>query len=132
MSIEAAFMGSVVRDAETKVSKNGKPYARFTVRVGDGDGASWISVMYFADDAADLAPRLVQGIKVYCEGSLRLDRWDKAGVPQSGLSVMSFHCRVAAIGRNKPARPAKPGGSTGASQPARGKPNNFHDDEIPF
>jgi single-stranded DNA-binding protein len=116
--IEAAFMGSVVRDAEAKVSKAGKSYLRFTARVGDGDQAQFVSVMYFGPDAAEL--NMAQGTRVYVEGSLRLDKWEKDGQPRTGLSIMSFHCRVAAIGRNRP---------------ARGKPNNlnnFHSDPIGF
>jgi hypothetical protein len=37
--IEAAFFGSLGRDAEAKTSKNGKPYLRMNVSVGDGDAA---------------------------------------------------------------------------------------------
>jgi single-stranded DNA-binding protein len=103
MSIEAAFLGSVVREPEQKTSKNGKPYLRFTARVGDGEQAQFVSVMYFGDDAAELG--MAQGTRVYVEGSLRLDKWEKDGQPRSGLSVMSFHIRPAEIGRNKPRRP---------------------------
>jgi single-stranded DNA-binding protein len=61
--------------------------------------------MYFGADAADLAPRLVKGVRIYCEGNLRLDQWESQdGKPRSGLSVMSFFIRVAAIGANKPPR----------------------------
>jgi single-stranded DNA-binding protein len=133
--IETAFLGSVVREAERKVSKNVKPYLRFTARVGDGDQAQFVSVMYFGDDAAEL--RMAQGTRVYVEGSLRLDKWEKDGQPRSGLSVMSFHARIAEIGRNRPKRQRKPSittvdvatPSSAASPSGRG---NFYDDSIPF
>jgi single-stranded DNA-binding protein len=106
MTIECAFFGAVGRDAEAKTSKNGKPYLRLSVRDGDGDGVQWISVIYFGQDTADLAPKLTKGARVYVEGSLRLDTWEQQdGTKRTGLNVMSFHCRPAAIGRNKDASP---------------------------
>jgi hypothetical protein len=44
-AIEAAFFGSLARDAECKVLKAGRNYLRCTVGVGEGDAASWVSVM---------------------------------------------------------------------------------------
>jgi single-strand DNA-binding protein len=128
VSIETAFLGSVVREPEQKTSKNGKPYLRFSARVGDGDQAQFVSVMYFGDDAAEL--RMAAGTRVYVEGSLRLDKWEKDGQPRSGLSVMSFHTRLAEIGRNRPRRERKPAADKPSSAPARR--NDFHNDEIPF
>jgi single-strand DNA-binding protein len=123
--IDCAFHGSVVRDAEAKISKSGKPYARFTVRDGEGDAALFVSVMYFGGDCADLAAKATKGTGIYVEGRLSLDRWEKDGEQRTGLSVMSGHCRVAAIGRNKPER-REP-------TPDKSKPIGEHlDDEIPF
>jgi single-stranded DNA-binding protein len=105
MTIDCATYGTIVRDAEVKTSKNNKQYARVSIRSGDGDNAQFVSIMYFGADAADLAPKLVKGAAIYCEGSLRLDEWTgQDGAKRSGLSVMSFHCRIAEIGRHKPAR----------------------------
>jgi len=36
-AIEAAFIGALGRDAETKTSQNGKRYLRLNVRVGEPD-----------------------------------------------------------------------------------------------
>jgi hypothetical protein len=43
MSIECAFFGTLGRDAESKISKNGKPYLRFTCRVGESDASQWVN-----------------------------------------------------------------------------------------
>jgi hypothetical protein len=44
---------------------------------------------------------------------------------------MSWHCRLAEIGRNRPSRARKSVDSKpGAVAPVR--PNDFHNDEIPF
>jgi single-stranded DNA-binding protein len=125
-------MGTVVRDAEAKISKSGKSYSRFTVRAGEGDAAQWISVMYFGADAAELAAGAVKGTRVYTEGALRLDTWEQDGKQRSGLSVMSWHCRLAEIGRNRPKpRERKPAqrSRVAAATPNGGRP---FDDTIPF
>jgi single-stranded DNA-binding protein len=129
MSIDSAFMGTVARDAESKISKAGKPYARFTARIGDGDAVQWVSVMYFGADAADLAPRMLKGTRVYTEGTPRLDTWEQDGKQRTGISVMSWHCRVAAIGQHKSKRERKPADDKPSSAAARR--NDFHNDEIP-
>jgi single-stranded DNA-binding protein len=135
LSIEAAFLDSIVRVPEQKTSKNGKPYLRFTVRVGEGDQAQFVSVMYFGSDAAEL--QMAPGTRIYVEGSLRLDKWEKDGQPRSGLSVLSFHARIPVIGRNKPAAKRKAKiTSVDVATPSSAAPpsgrGNFYDDSIPF
>jgi hypothetical protein len=89
--IEAAFFGALGRDAESKVSKAGKPYLRLNIRVGDGDGAQWVSAMVFDQSAIDAA-----------------SEWSgQDGVKRHGLSLMSWHCRLSQIGRNRPPRAAR-------------------------
>jgi single-stranded DNA-binding protein len=136
MSIEAAFFGVLGRDAEEKTSKAGKPYLRLNVRVGDGNGAQWISVMCFDDKAFEVADEMLKGARVYVEGSLRLDQWEQQdGTKRTGLSVMSWHSRLAAIGRNRPPKKLKvsvAGGTAEHSAAARAPANDFYNDEIPF
>jgi single-stranded DNA-binding protein len=123
--IECAFFGTLGRDGELKTSKNGRAYVRLSVRVGDGDAAQWINVTAFDERAIAVAALMTKGARVYCEGQLKLDEWtDKDGGKRHGLSAMSWHCRLAAIGANKPAAPAK--------KPTAPAGNDFHDDEIPF
>ena len=68
MTIECAFFGTLGRDCERKVSSTGKKYLRLSVRVGDGDGAQWVSVLAFDPEAVEVADKLVQGARVYVEG----------------------------------------------------------------
>ena len=132
--IEAAFFGALGRDCESKTSKAGKPYLRLNVRVGDDrDDAQWISVLAFDPRAIEQADKFLKGARVYVEGRLSCDEWTNAeGVKRFGLSVMSWHCRLSEIGRNKKSQPKRNGD---AKPPAQEKPasaNDFHDDEIPF
>ena len=130
MTIDCAFYGSLARDAEFKTSKAGKPYLRFTARVGEGEAAQWVSVMYFGTDASDLAPKMLKNARCYVEGQLRLDTWEQQdGTKRSGLSAMSFHCRIPAIGRNKPKR-ENADKATSPAPPDTGRA--FHNDTLPF
>jgi single-stranded DNA-binding protein len=107
MSIEAALFGMLGKDAETKTSAAGKPYLRLNIRTGDGDAAQWISAMCFDAEAIAQAERLCKGARVYIEGAIKLDEWTGAdGGKRHGLSLMSWHCRLSQIGRNRPRRPA--------------------------
>jgi single-stranded DNA-binding protein len=109
-SIECAFFGALGRDAEAKTSKAGKSYLRLNVRVGDGEAAQWISVTAFDPRAIEQADKFIKGARVYVEGRLSADEWTNAeGVKRFGLSVMSWHCRLSEIGRNKKSQPKRNG-----------------------
>jgi single-stranded DNA-binding protein len=129
--IECAFLGTLSRDAEVKVSKAGKEYLSMNMRVSDGDGAQWIWVRLFGECATDLMSKaLLKGTAVYIEGSLRHDQWEGAdGTKRTGLSCMSWFARPAAIGDRKPRRER-----TSKPKPAAQKApaNDFHNDAIGF
>jgi single-stranded DNA-binding protein len=131
MSIGCAFFGSLVRDAETKTSKNGKTYIRANIRVENGETAQFINVMVFDADAVAGADKLIKGARVYVEGKLSLDEWTGAdGAKRSGLSCMSWHCRLSQIGRNKPRKQTSEREATAPSAPAGSGP--AFDDDVPF
>jgi single-stranded DNA-binding protein len=101
-AIECAFFGTLGRDGEFKTSQRGKPYLRLNVRTGDGDDADWVSVMSFDDRAIEVRDKMLKGARVYVEGKLSLNKWiGQDGVEKTGLSVMSWHTRLAQIGRTK-------------------------------
>jgi single-stranded DNA-binding protein len=146
MSIEAALFGMLGKDAETKTSAAGKPYLRLNIRTGDGDAAQWINAMCFDADAIEQAERLCKGARVYIEGTIKLGEWTgQDGAKRHGLSLMSWHCRLSQIGRNRPRREDRPkAAATGRaradasayaplgaeSRPPKGHP--AFDDDIPF
>jgi single-stranded DNA-binding protein len=101
--IEAAFFGTLGKDSELKTSATGKTYLRISVRVGDGDAAQWLLCTVFDAAAIKSAAKLLKGSRCYIEGRLTLNEWTAAdGSKRHGLAVLSWHCRLAAIGRNKP------------------------------
>jgi single-stranded DNA-binding protein len=106
--IDCAFFGSLVADAERKVSKNGKPYLRFRCAVGSGDDTQFVGVMLFGDCVDELGDA-TKGTRVYCEGRLKLDKWTgQDGAERYGLGAMCFYARGAQIGDRKPKRESVP------------------------
>lgn len=143
MPIEVALQGTLTRDAESKTSAAGKPFMRIIgIRVGDGDKAQWLSANVFDKDAIATADKFVKGAAVYVEGRLTLDKWKTtSGEDRSGLSIMSWFCRLSQIGRHKTKRPrsASPsvaagvadfGAGDASASPAR--TGGDFDDEIPW
>jgi single-stranded DNA-binding protein len=95
---------------ERKTSGSGKYYLRLNLRIGDGNAVQWVNAMTFDPDAITVADKMRKGARVYIEGKLSLDEWTgQDGAKRHGLSLMSGHCRLAQIGRNRPARKADEG-----------------------
>jgi single-stranded DNA-binding protein len=127
MAIEAALFGTLGRDAESKTSKNGKPYLRLNVAVSEGEATTWVNVTAFDPKAIENAAGFVKGSRVYVEGKLSQTEWTgNDGEQRRGLSVLSWHCRRSEIGRAKPKRETK----SAAPQSAAG--GAAYNDEIPF
>ena len=129
MSIEAALYATLGRDSELKVSSKGKTYLRANIAVSEGETTTWVNAAIFDEAAIDNAAKLIKGARVYLEGRLQLSGWtDRDGKPRHGLSIMSWHCRLSRIGRNKPDRNKKERefGSVSGNDSAE------LDDEIPF
>jgi single-strand DNA-binding protein len=108
--IETAFIGKIVREPEFKRVKGGElPLLALSLAVGDGDDTQWVKVSAFKELAEQLAPRLKKGDSVYVEGTLKLERWERDGQPQSGLGVAAWKVEksgACAIGRNRERRRA--------------------------
>jgi single-stranded DNA-binding protein len=126
-AIEAALFGTLGRDAEPKTSKTGKPYLRLNIACGEGEATQWVGAMVFDERAIAVADKLVKGARVYVEGKLSLNEWTaQDGVTRTGLSIMSWHCRLSQIGRAK-IKTEKPKPAPRAA----GGADDFSD-EIPF
>jgi single-stranded DNA-binding protein len=141
MPIEVAFHGSLARDAEVKTSKTDKTYIRANIRVENGEAAQLINTMVFDAEAIAVADKLKTGARVYVEGKLSLDEWTTAtGEKRSGLSCMSFHCRLSQIGRAKQKRDQQKQDAPPASGRERADRSDYRpnggaadvNDDIPF
>ena len=102
--------------------------------------AQWVAVTTFDEEAIAMPGGFIKGAAVYVEGKLTLDRWTATdGEKRAGLSVLSWHCRLAAIGRNKP-KPRRSAAATSSAAapspsstaaPAGTQPHIDFNDEIP-
>jgi single-stranded DNA-binding protein len=126
--IECAFFGALTRDADHRISKNGKPFTLLNAVVGDGEARQFVSVIVFGDAAGEVA-QLEKGRRVYCEGRIEINEWvGQDGAKRAGLKVVSFNAReVSKIGRRKDRKPA-----AGASPAPQQHGGDFYDDPVPF
>jgi len=123
--IRACFQGRLGGDAELKTVREDLALCTFSVAVENSreeQKPQWITVSIFGDKAKEHAG-LRKGDEVYCEGSLRLQRWQgKDGGERTGVNVSAWRVEVLGkIGRQsrKPKRKAKD------DEP-------FFDDPLPF
>jgi single-stranded DNA-binding protein len=81
--IHSAFTGRLGADATVRTTRDGKPWAAFSVAVDttkDAETAtSWVRVNLFGDRVDELAPKLLKGVEVYVEGRLSLRKLDRSG-----------------------------------------------------
>jgi single-stranded DNA-binding protein len=101
--IEACFTARVTSDPESRMSQAGKAWMKFSAAIGEGETTQYCGVAVFGDVAAKISGHIAKGSKIYAEGRLKLDRWQKDGVEKSGLSLSAWRCDLMAqIGKNKP------------------------------
>jgi single-stranded DNA-binding protein len=82
-----------------------------------------VNATVFDATAIEAADKLVKGARVYVEGRITLDEWTaQDGTKRHGLSIMSWHCRLSQIGRNRPTR----------DRPTNGRPDADFNDDIPL
>jgi single-strand DNA-binding protein len=122
-NIECAFWARIGSDPELRTSKTCKPYVRFSAAVGEGEDTQWVQVIFVGGKAAETAPTLTKGARVYCEGNIKLNTWqDQQGQQRHALQAMVWRCKlVFAIGERKP--PRKPAVSQDAGEPSSPRPN---------
>jgi|SRR5215813_14529117 len=131
MSIEAAFVGVLGRDAQVRVSKTDKKFLQLNVAVGSNDRTTWVNVLAFDAAVIELAGKLLKGVRVYCEGRLTLGEWiGKDGAARQGLSLLASFVRVSEIGESR-AKPKRKQLRTKAGSSAS-KGGGFYDDPLPF
>lgn len=121
--LEVATTAVVVKPGELKRSAKGHPFTRHLCRVGDGDGASWLWLCVFGEQAEALAEQPVEaGSRLYAEGTLSATVYTRDGVPTPSLSVA---CRRVELldrigkrrvrrdaGDTRPRAPSYPNGSS--------------------
>lgn len=137
--IEAAFCGTLDRDAELRTSaKTGRAWLLLSVITGEEPDEQCVSVASFSASMAAEDSQLAKGASVYVEGKLKLRHWSGCdGVNRSSLSVVASLIQpLAQIGQR---RPRKSRVTSRAKKVDPQAPLAFHDgtnssqgDELPF
>ena len=96
--ITAALTGRLGADADLRYTAQGRALATFSVAVDDDKAeqgkAEWVRATVWGEDAEELAPRLVKGVRVYLEGRVRLDQWQaQDGQQRSTLKLSAWVCQ---------------------------------------
>jgi single stranded DNA-binding protein len=125
--LECAYIGVVGKTPELRMSRNEKSYTSFSVGVQTGhqddagrDDLQWVRTTCFGEVAERIAASVIKGDKVYCEGSLCLERWTTSdGQDRADLNCAAWKVeKLGQIGKNKPRKtdwqaPVKPRPSSG-------------------
>ena len=79
--------GRLVRDADLKYSKDGKPFTTFSIAsnywTGKEEAANFFDVVAFED------LKLSKGDKIRVQGVLRQDTWEKEGQKMSKIKIIA-------------------------------------------
>ena len=96
------LMGRLVSDSISK-SVGGQNLLRFSLAVNrkynGGEETLFIDCDFWGDRGPKIAQWMIKGKEVLVEGRLKLDKWEKDGVPQSKIFVVVEN--VEFVGINK-------------------------------
>lgn len=134
--IEAALNGVVVGDPTLRTSKSGNPWMSIGVMVGNGDNKQYVQLAIFGDMAVKLSKTLKKGSKIYAEGNIRINEYEKDGVKKSSLNMsVSSADQTHMVGKRNPARQSgcdsKLSDATRAAGSNHERPIKEFDDALP-
>lgn len=112
--IESACAGTVISEPSMRQVRDGSlPLLSFSIVVGgnaETGGGQFVKCAIFGEKAAELAPKIAKGARVYLEGELKLNTWEgHAGQQRAGLNLSAWRCELLGqIGRNRPKAKREP------------------------
>lgn len=144
------LVGNVGREVQTSVTAQGTSVTRFSVATGESwkdkvsgvpqERTEWHQCAAFAKLADLCAQYLRTGSKIYCEGSLRTNKYEKDGQTHYATSIILSEVQFL---DPRPEAPAPQQAPSTSPSPAQGQayqhpppppqdPYNYDDDDIPF
>lgn len=125
---EVKIEGNLTRDAETKYTNSGKQITHFSLAYNSAfkKGEDWIKEVSYFDVTAwgnDAASALRKGDRVYIEGKLKQDRWEKDGKTNSKVGIVAFKVEKRSNPEGQPSAPKAP-----KPAPEYASGNDFTDD----
>ena len=148
------LVGNLGRDPEVRYTPSGTAVANVTIATGESwkdrntgeqqERTEWHRVVFFSRLAEIVEQYLKKGAKVYVEGSLRTNSWEKDGIKRYTTEIIANEMQMLdsrggsgdAGGAFEPRQQAAGGGKQ-QEQPAAAQGggsgfDNFDDDDIPF
>jgi single-strand DNA-binding protein len=143
------LLGNLGNDPETRYMPNGNAVTNITVATSiswkDRDSGEqkekteWHRVVFFRRLAEIAGEYLKKGSKVYIEGSLRTNQWEKEGQKHYTTEIVADEMQMLDSRGGGGAMPSTGGGSTTSSPSQSSKSQDFgpppvedFDDDIPF
>lgn len=125
--LTAVMLGTVVKDADTRVSAKGTRSLSVTLRDGDGDAATFVLCSIFGTAAEEIGA-VQAGDALYVEGRLTLSTYTaRDGQERTGLQMACHHASRPAIGRHKPKPDPKPKPAARPAHAVGTMPSDFDD-----
>lgn len=132
---KAIFIGNLTRDAESKTSNAGKPYAQFSMAVNskEGEKESTLYVTCFHLGKFErILPYLKKGTKVMAEGRLSASAYtDKNGQPHPSISIIVSSIELLSRSEENASTPAKTDAISSSTMPFTPSPQPSSN-ELPF
>lgn len=140
---KAILIGNVGKDPEVKHTKSGSSVAKISLATAESwkdasgnkqEKTEWHNVVFFGRLAEIVGSYLKKGSKVYIEGSIRTDKYEKDGVTKYSTSIIGKEMRMldsrdqASQGYNANSSPAQLAGNTNNQT----EPYSYDDEDIPF
>ena len=151
------LVGNLGKDPEVRYTPSGTAVANVTIATGESwkdrntgeqqERTEWHRVVFFSRLAEIVEQYLKKGAKVYVEGSLRTNSWEKDGIKRYTTEIIANEMQMLdsrgssgdAGGAFEPRQQAAGGGNQqekpAAAQSSGGGGSgfdNFDDDDIPF
>jgi len=135
--IEATFTGRLGKAPEQRLTRDDKPWLRFSVAVSQGgDGTEWINVTVFGELVEELPDDLEAGERLRVEGRLKLSRWEGRDGPRSNLQVnasaIELLDRAASSRKASRRKPKAQSAASAHSTDAANCPQRIQDDPMPW
>jgi single-strand DNA-binding protein len=131
---KVCLLGNLGKDPELSYSGSGRAYCRFSIATNysvkdENDNwqtkTDWHNIVTFGKVAEDCSTRLKKGSKVYIEGRLQYDVFEKDGVKRNSVSIIvSDFSSIIYIDRKESLEPGK--GAEGT------EPAPSAEDDLPF
>ena len=89
MTASALIHGKLVRDPAQKISKGGKVFASALLKEGDGEAATWWSLLAFSQEVMEELASLRAGDALAASGSFKAEVYEKNGERRVSFSLFA-------------------------------------------